>query len=119
MSITNVKIIIIDNGTGITKSGFAGDENPQSIIPTLIGFKKKDDQNEKLKKFYVGEEAFKHWTNLDVKFPIEHGIIEGWNCMEQIWDSIFQSLKVDPSQHPVYMTEKPLTPKHNRVKMLK
>lgn len=35
--------IVIDNGTGMMKSGVAGDDAPRSYIPTQIGTVKYDN----------------------------------------------------------------------------
>ncbi len=32
-----VLAVIIDNGTGMSKAGFAGDDAPRSVFPTLVG----------------------------------------------------------------------------------
>jgi actin-related protein len=32
-----ITAVCIDNGSGTIKAGFAGDEAPKSIFPTLIG----------------------------------------------------------------------------------
>jgi actin-related protein len=51
--------IIIDNGSGYMKAGFAGDDAPKCIFPTILGEPKSPgilvgmDQKEE----YVGEEA--------------------------------------------------------------
>ena len=31
--------VVIDNGTGYTKMGYAGNDEPQYIVPTVAGFK--------------------------------------------------------------------------------
>ena len=31
--------MVIDNGTGYTKMGYAGNDEPQYIVPTVAGFK--------------------------------------------------------------------------------
>lgn len=51
--------IVIDNGSGITKAGFAGDDAPRSVFNTIVGKPKVPgimvglDQ----KEIYVGIEA--------------------------------------------------------------
>jgi actin-related protein len=47
--------IVLDNGSGFIKAGFAGENSPSIIIPTNI------------------ESSFKN--------PISHGIITDWNMM--------------------------------------
>ena len=34
------RALVIDNGTGLSKNGFAGEDQPRSVFPTLIGFPK-------------------------------------------------------------------------------
>ena len=34
------KPLVIDNGTGLSKNGYAGEDQPRSVFPTLIGYPK-------------------------------------------------------------------------------
>ena len=55
---------------------------------------------------------------MQLRFPIEHGIVDDWPSMERIWHYTFYTdLRVDPSEHPVLLTEAPLNPRSNREKM--
>ncbi|TFF95646.1 MAG: hypothetical protein EU547_07300, partial [Promethearchaeota archaeon] len=36
----NAKALVVDNGTGISKNGYAGEDQPRSVFPTLIGYPK-------------------------------------------------------------------------------
>ena len=38
MSTTDKPAIVIDNGTGMMKAGFAGDEAPKVYFPSLVGY---------------------------------------------------------------------------------
>jgi actin-related protein len=31
------KILVIDNGSGVVKAGFSGEDAPRSIFPSIIG----------------------------------------------------------------------------------
>lgn len=65
-----------------------------------------------LKDSYVGNEAQKKRTILNLTYPIEHGIITNWDEMEKIWHYIFYNeLGVAPDEHAVLLTEAPLNPK--------
>ena len=112
--------IIIDNGTGYCKAGFSGEEGPRAVFPSLIGRPKNPGimVGAEKRDFFVGLQAEEKRGILDLKYPIEHGIIQDWNDMEKIWDHTFTTeLRVDPSEHNVMITEALMNPKINRVKM--
>ena len=49
---------------------------------------------------------------IDLKCPIEHGIVTDWDAMEEIWRHTFDSeLRVEPQKLPVLMNQPPLNPK--------
>jgi len=35
---TDVQALILDNGSGFMKAGFAGDDEPRSVFPSVIGY---------------------------------------------------------------------------------
>jgi len=121
-SFLNAKALVVDNGTGISKNGFAGEDQPRSVFPTLIGYPKYEsimtDVEHYTREYYIGEEAMQLKGVLKLMFPVEHGIIEDWTAMEKIWHYTFYTdLRIDPSEHPVLLTEAPLNPRPNREKM--
>jgi actin-related protein 3 len=52
---------VIDNGTGYTKMGYAGNVDPSYIVPSVIATRDKKNNNNKLLindlDFYIGDEA--------------------------------------------------------------
>ena len=48
---------------------------------------------------------------LNLKSPIERGLITDWDAMEKIWNHTFQQLKVSPDEQYLIQTESPLTKK--------
>ena len=116
------KAIVLDNGTGISKNGYAGEDQPRSVFPTMIGTPKYHNILSEYKHFtreyYIGEEASELSGIMKLNFPIEHGIVDDWNSMEKIWHYTFYTdLRIDPSEHPVLLTEAPLNPRSNRERM--
>ena len=101
MSDDEKRAIVADNGSGYSKVGFAGDPEPGSVFPTVIGRQRFDGSvaNRKLKDFYVGNAALTKRTLLKLKHPIEHGIVKDWDDMELIWKHMFEmEMRVDPKE---------------------
>ena len=69
------------------------------------------------KDVYVGDEAESIRGILNLKYPIECGIVTNWEDMEKIWHHIYKQLRVDPKERPVLLIDTPLSPKENREKM--
>jgi actin-related protein len=67
---------------------------------------------------YVGDNAISKKGMLNLNYPLEHGVINSWDDIEEIWSHCFYNeLRVSPSEHPVMLTEAPQNPKGNREKM--
>lgn len=56
-----IAAVCIDNGSFTIKAGFAGDEAPRTVFPTLLGKSRNSD-----KEFYVGRDTFQRYNQLNV-----------------------------------------------------
>lgn len=125
--------VVMDNGTGLTKLGFAGNDSPSFVFPTAIATssasgkatKSTTSKNSFLSSkrgledldFYIGDEALSASAgpNYNLSYPVKHGQIENWDHMERLWEqSIFKYLRCEPEDHYFLLTEPPLNPPENR-----
>ncbi|MHA1592054.1 MAG: actin, cytoplasmic 2 [Candidatus Heimdallarchaeaceae archaeon] len=116
------KPLVIDNGTGFTKNGFAGEDQPRSVFPTIIGYPKYQiimtDVEHYVREYYIGEEAINLRGVLKLVYPVEHGQVQDWDAMERIWHyTFYNDLRVNPNEHPILLTEPPLNKNTNKEKM--
>lgn len=110
--------IVIDNGSGYIKAGLSTDENPTVVFPTIVGRPRR--RYEELyagQPPFVGEQAIANRNHLSFTHPIDHGHIDDWMEMEEVWNHTFKSLAVTPSELPVLMTEPPLCSSKHREKL--
>lgn len=108
-----------------TKLGFAGNEEPQHIIPTILSYN-DNVVNKAVKaggrpsalediRFHIGNEAVESQSYTSICNPIKHGQVDNWDTMERYWEQcIFKYLRCEPEDHPFILTEPPMNAPENR-----
>ncbi|MBZ3889173.1 Actin, alpha cardiac muscle 2, partial [Sciurus carolinensis] len=128
--------VICDYGSGCSKAGFAGSEAPHAVFPTVLGKLRHDplwlliaEGGDRLPRgltrccvfqsvlvgmeeedWFIGEEAQNNRGMLNLQYPISRGTVTSWDNLEKIWHhSFYHVLHVAPEQHPLMVTEPPLS----------
>uniref|UniRef100_A0A7S4K036 Actin n=1 Tax=Paramoeba aestuarina TaxID=180227 RepID=A0A7S4K036_9EUKA len=103
--------ICIDPGSYMIKAGFAGDDAPRNVFPSLLGRHGKES-------YYIGDEAQAKRGILSLQYPIEQGRVTNWDDMEKIYHyTFYNELRVHPQEHQLVVCEPPLNPREDREKM--
>ncbi|KAK0588062.1 hypothetical protein LWI29_033706 [Acer saccharum] len=126
-----VSAIVLDLGSHTCKAGYAGEDAPKAVFPSVVGaFDQMDvddsDNTERnsgsgidaknnvdsnkgkgKRKLYVGTQAlgFRR-DHMEVLSPLKDGIVADWDIVDSIWDHAFREcLLIDPKEHPMLLAE--------------
>lgn len=84
--------IVLDNGSGTIRAGFAGDDLPKCFFPSWVGRPKhlRVLAGALEGDVFIGQKAATELRGLlKIKYPLEHGIVTDWDDMERIWEYVY------------------------------
>ncbi|XP_072834121.2 actin-like protein 9 [Pogona vitticeps] len=112
--------VVIDTGTGTCKAGFAGQQTPQVVLETVVGYPTEKSMRTRRDRpdTFVGKRA-RLETDVDIILPLRNGIIIDWEAVEVLWRHLFyHDLKAAPEEHALLLSDPPLCPTTNREKLV-
>ncbi|CAI9113622.1 OLC1v1014257C1 [Oldenlandia corymbosa var. corymbosa] len=118
-----VSAIVVDLGSHTCKAGYAGEDAPKAVFPSVVGSIDQmevdepdnpdknstapDSKSKSKRKLYVGTQALGYRRDhMKVLPSIKDGIVADWDIVESIWDHAFKEcLLIDPKEHPMLLAE--------------
>lgn len=83
--------IVLDNGSGTIRAGFAGEDLPKCYFPSFVGRPKhlRVLAGALEGDVFIGQRAQELRGLLKIRYPLEHGIVTDWDDMERIWQFVY------------------------------
>ena len=84
--------IVLDNGSGTIRAGFAGEDLPKCFFPSWVGRPKhlRVLAGALEGDVFIGQKAASELRGLlKINYPLEHGIVTDWDDMERIWEYVY------------------------------
>lgn len=83
--------IVLDNGSGTIRAGFAGDDLPKCYFPSFVGRPKhlRVLAGALEGDVFIGQRAQDLRGLMKIRYPLEHGIVTDWDDMERIWEYVY------------------------------
>ncbi|XP_058083983.1 actin-related protein 4 isoform X1 [Magnolia sinica] len=129
-----VSAIVLDLGSHTCKAGYAGEDAPKAVFPSVVGSidqtgvldavkTERDsgplsdsrngvgpfdsDKPKAKRKLYVGSQALGYRRDhMEVLSPMKDGVVVDWDIVDNIWDHAFRErLLIDPTEHPMLLAE--------------
>lgn len=117
---TRYNNVVLDIGAGVWKGGVAGADAPSVVFPAFVGRPLHPSVIIGMggKERYVGDEARAKRGMLDLVYPNEHGTIINWDDLEALLHhTLYDQLRVDPTERAVLIADAVLTPAAQRQRL--
>ncbi|KAL6626417.1 hypothetical protein ACP70R_030143 [Stipagrostis hirtigluma subsp. patula] len=105
-------VVVLDNGGGLLKAGFAGEKDPIAVVPNCMA--KPPGGNINSKKWLVADQLQAEdvdVTGMTVKRPIDRGYLINTEVQREVWERVLRSLlQVDPTNSSLLLVEPMFNP---------
>jgi len=102
-----MKCVVIDTGSGTTKVGYAGEDAPRSVFPSITGRSRGQD-----KTLYVGHQVYNAPpdSKLAPKYPIVRAVPDDWDHLELLWEHALKNeLETNAEDIALVLTDAPMS----------
>jgi hypothetical protein len=119
---------VFDAGSYTCKVGYAGDDMPKSVFNgragvlkgvTEPGAARASTESAPKTRYLVGPAATQYRPHMELKPPTDYGLVEDWDMMEAVWAHGFDSVRADPREHPLVLSEPPFSIMAQREKVVR
>lgn len=134
-----VSAIVLDLGSHSVKAGYAGEDQPKAVFPSVVGSvetpaavvdgggdtemeakKPGEAEKAKAKKLYAGVQGLGYRRDhMEVVPAMKDGLVADWEVVESLWDHALRDrLMIDPKEHPMLLAEPSFNTQQHREKMV-
>lgn len=101
--------VVVDQGSGFTKAGFAGEDQPRLVLKSSCLVPSWD------RPVLPGAPGCELAGGVARAHPIKHGVVVDWEALEGLWERLLVGgLRVCPEQWPVLVSDSPSAPPSSR-----
>ncbi|XP_008566427.1 PREDICTED: actin-like protein 10 [Galeopterus variegatus] len=101
--------VVVDQGSGFTKAGFAGEKQPRIVLKSSSLVPSWD------RPVLPGAPGCELAGGVARAHPIKHGVVVDWEALEGLWERLLVGgLRVCPEQWPVLVSDSPSAPPADR-----
>ncbi|XP_021102530.1 actin-like protein 10 [Heterocephalus glaber] len=96
---------VVDQGSGITKAGFAGEDQTRIVLKSSSLVPRWD------RPVLPGAQGCEPAGGMARAHPVKHGVVVDWEGLEGLWERLLVGvLRVCPEQWPVLVSNSPSAP---------
>lgn len=120
--------VVFDAGSYTCKVGYAGDDMPKSVFNgragvlkgvTEPGAARASTESAPKTRYLVGPSSTQYRPHMELRPPTDYGLVEDWDMMEAVWAHGFDSVRADPREHPLVLSEPPFSIMAQREKVVR